>query len=81
MSVNDAVDVSERTFFRYFANKEDLALSFGKDGYEALLAELATRPRAEEPLTALRNAFRESLLAAHMRHLHGPALSGHWNTR
>jgi AcrR family transcriptional regulator len=64
MSVNDAVDVSERTFFRYFANKEDLALSFVKDGCEALLAELAelaARPPAEEPLTALRNAFRESL--------------------
>jgi AcrR family transcriptional regulator len=59
--ITDAVDVSERTFFRYFANKEDLALSFVKDGYEAMLAELAARPPAEEPLTALRNAFRESL--------------------
>ena len=59
--ITDAVDVSERTFFRYFASKEDLALSFVKDGYEALLAELAARPLAEEPLTALRNAFRESL--------------------
>jgi AcrR family transcriptional regulator len=59
--ITDAVDVSERTFFRYFANKEDLALSFVRDGYEAVLAELAVRPAAEEPLTALRNAFRESL--------------------
>ena len=59
--ITDAVDVSERTFFRYFANKEDLALSFVRDGYEALLMELEARPSAEEPLTALRNAFRESL--------------------
>jgi AcrR family transcriptional regulator len=60
--VTDAVDVSERTFFRYFASKEDLALSFVRDGSDALAVALAARPAAEEPLTALRNAFRESLL-------------------
>jgi AcrR family transcriptional regulator len=60
--ITDAVDVSERTFFRYFANKEDLALSFARDATEALMRELAVRPAAEPPLTALRNAFRESLL-------------------
>lgn len=61
--ITDAVDVSERTFFRYFASKEDLALSFAKDGTDALLAELSARPPAEEPLTALRNAFAQSLRA------------------
>ena len=60
--ITDAVDVSERTFFRYFASKEDLALSFARDATNALLRALAARPGAEEPLTALRNAFRESLL-------------------
>jgi len=60
--ITDAVDVSERTFFRYFASKEDLALSFARDATEALMRELAVRPAAEPPLTALRNAFRESLL-------------------
>ena len=59
--ITDAVDVSERTFFRYFANKEDLALSFVKDGRELLLEALVARPTAEEPLTALRNALQESL--------------------
>jgi AcrR family transcriptional regulator len=59
--ITDAVDVSERTFFRYFANKEDLALSFVQDGAAALLEALAARPPGEEPLTALREAFRESL--------------------
>ncbi|HWG02221.1 MAG TPA: TetR family transcriptional regulator [Trebonia sp.] len=59
--ITDAVDVSERTFFRYFASKEDLALSFAKDGTDALLAALNARPAAEDPLTALRGAFRESL--------------------
>ena len=61
--ITDAVDVSERTFFRYFASKEDLAVSFVRDATDALLRALATRPAAEPPLTALRNAFRESLLA------------------
>ena len=59
--ITDAVDVSERTFFRYFASKEDLALSFVRDGADALLEALAARPPGEEPLTALRRAFRESL--------------------
>ena len=59
--ITDAVDVSERTFFRYFASKEDLALSFVRDGIDALLRALAARPPGEDPLTALRQAFRESL--------------------
>src|SRR5215469_6310008 len=59
--ITDAVDVSERTFFRYFANKEDLALSFVRDAREVMLKALAERPAGEEPLIALRNAMHESL--------------------
>jgi AcrR family transcriptional regulator len=59
--ITDTVDVSERTFFRYFASKEDLVLSFLKDRMGIFLGALAARPLAEEPLTALRNAFRDSL--------------------
>jgi AcrR family transcriptional regulator len=59
--ITDAVDVSERTFFRYFANKEDLALSFVRDAREVMLKALAARPAEEEPLIALRNAMHESL--------------------
>jgi AcrR family transcriptional regulator len=59
--ITDAVDVSERTFFRYFAGKEDLVLSFVRDLLEVLTTELAARPPAEEPLVALRNAFRLSV--------------------
>jgi AcrR family transcriptional regulator len=59
--ITDAVDVSERTFFRYFASKEDLALSFIQDRLDRFLSALAARPAAEEPLTATRNAFHDSL--------------------
>jgi len=59
--ITDAVDVSERTFFRYFASKEDLALSFVRDGAATFAAALAARPPEEEPLTAARAAFHISL--------------------
>jgi AcrR family transcriptional regulator len=57
--ITDAVDVSERTFFRYFANKEDLAVSFMRDAARGLIEALEARPAAEEPLVALRNAMRQ----------------------
>ena len=59
--ITDAVDVSERTFFRYFANKEDLALSFARDHADALLRELTARPLSEPPLVALRNALHAAI--------------------
>jgi AcrR family transcriptional regulator len=59
--ITDAVDVSERTFFRYFASKEDLVLSFVQDGLAGFAAALIARPAEEEPLTAARNAFGDSL--------------------
>jgi AcrR family transcriptional regulator len=60
--ITDAVDVSERTFFRYFAGKEDLVLSFVGELTDAFLRQLASRPAAEPPFTALTNAFTASLL-------------------
>ena len=59
--ITDAVDVSERTFFRYFANKEDLALSFAKDHTDRLMRELVVRPLTEPPLVALRNALHAAV--------------------
>jgi AcrR family transcriptional regulator len=52
--IADAVDVSSRTFFRYFASKEDVALTFQEEQYQAMLAALAARPADEPVLTALR---------------------------
>ncbi|GAA3117565.1 TetR family transcriptional regulator [Streptosporangium carneum] len=53
-----AVDVSPRTFFRYFATKEDVALSLPHHGQEVMIAELAARPAEEPPFTALTQAMR-----------------------
>lgn len=54
--ITDAVDVSERTFFRYFASKEDLILSLMGEAAALLTSELAARPAREDPFTAMRNA-------------------------
>jgi AcrR family transcriptional regulator len=56
-----AVDVSQRTFFRYFAGKEDVALSFLAEYDEILITALAERPAAEPPIVALRAALHVSL--------------------
>ncbi|MGD0256083.1 MAG: TetR family transcriptional regulator [Acidimicrobiales bacterium] len=59
--ITDAVDVAERTFFRYFASKEDLALFFVRQEMDRFVEALAARPADEKPLTAMRNAFSLSL--------------------
>src|SRR5690349_4456662 len=58
-----AVEVSPRTFFRYFASKEELALAPLDQQVAAMLAALAARPAAESVLTALRAAAVEVLEA------------------
>lgn len=55
------VDVSPRTFFRYFASKEDVALSMARDGQEIFLAEVTARPDDEPPHQALSQAMRSML--------------------
>lgn len=55
------VEVSPRTFFRYFASKEDVALCLTADEQEMFLAELVARPRSESPFTALSQSMRAML--------------------
>ena len=50
-------DVSRRTFFRYFASKEDALLSDHPRALAELRRALGGRPDDEPPLTALRHAF------------------------
>jgi AcrR family transcriptional regulator len=51
-----AVEVSPRTFFRYFTSKEDVALAPLNQQLAAMLAALAARPAGESVITALRAA-------------------------
>ncbi len=54
--IADAVDVSSRTFFRYFASKEDVVLTFHDEQLATMMEELAGRPADEPVMTALRHA-------------------------
>ncbi|GHH63895.1 TetR family transcriptional regulator [Kitasatospora indigofera] len=49
-----AVDVSQRTFFRYFANKDEVALAVMADAEDYFIECLRGRPAGESPLQALR---------------------------
>ncbi|MDL4821319.1 TetR family transcriptional regulator [Actinomadura opuntiae] len=57
--IADAVDVSSRTFFRYFASKEDVALTFQEEQTRAVMTALAERPPDEPIMTALRRTVVE----------------------
>ncbi|MDT0611154.1 acyl-CoA-like ligand-binding transcription factor [Streptomyces lancefieldiae] len=48
--------VSKRTFFRYFASKEDVVVQFLTDMGTGMSVELTARPGAEPPSVALKNA-------------------------
>lgn len=52
-----AVDVSQRTFFRYFATKEDVALSLLTHYDELFVAALRARPAGAAPVAALSAAL------------------------
>ncbi|MBB5911624.1 AcrR family transcriptional regulator [Nocardia transvalensis] len=56
------VEVSKRTFFRYFTSKEDVAMAPTQDLWTAFLAELETRPPGGDGL--LLDLVRDTLVAA-----------------
>ncbi|MDK9499053.1 TetR family transcriptional regulator [Streptomyces katrae] len=58
--ITDTVEVSQRTFFRYFANKEEVAFAVQDVVESHFLAALRTRPASEAPLEAMRNAVLAS---------------------
>jgi AcrR family transcriptional regulator len=53
----ERVEVSPRTFFRYFDSKEDVVIGFFDEMGEELRAILAARPPGEPPFMALRHAL------------------------
>ena len=61
--IADAVDVSSRTFFRYFASKEDVVLTFQEEQFAAVLEALASQTADLPVMTALRKASVEVLRA------------------
>jgi AcrR family transcriptional regulator len=55
--IADAADVSRRTFFRYFARKEDVIVAWKQQMAEELRAALDERPDEEPPLDAAHRAL------------------------
>jgi AcrR family transcriptional regulator len=51
-----AAGMSRRTFFRYYASKEDVVVRFLAEMKTIVVTELAARPAAEPPSVALRHA-------------------------
>lgn len=58
--IADGVEVSQRTFFRYFSSKEDVVFVLQDETQQHFLDAVRRRPAGEAPLRALRNALDAS---------------------
>jgi AcrR family transcriptional regulator len=54
--IADAVEVSSRTFFRYFGSKEDVVITLQTRQFDDVYDEFERRPADEPVITAMRNA-------------------------
>ena len=61
--VVDEVEVSKRTFFRYFASKEEVAMAAETELWDAYIEEVESREIHGNVLTALREALSATLEA------------------
>ncbi len=52
-----AADISRRSFFHYFASKEDVVFAWHEESTAALIAAVAARPADESMLAAAENAI------------------------
>ena len=57
--IAEAVEVSQRTFFRYFAGKEEAALALQELAVARFVDAVRERPADEAPMAALRQAVLE----------------------
>ena len=55
-----AAGSSPRTFFRYFATKDEVVLDYERRLHERLLVAVRSRPQKEGPVEALRQAYIET---------------------
>ncbi|WP_311203279.1 TetR family transcriptional regulator [Streptomyces gossypii] len=58
--ITEAVDVSQRTFFRYFAGKEAVAFAVQDEVESRFYDAVVARPPGESPARALRNALNST---------------------
>jgi AcrR family transcriptional regulator len=58
-AISEAADVSPRTFFNYFASKEDALIGEDPESAERLKAAIIARPTDETAFQAVRAALRE----------------------
>ncbi|MFE4535732.1 TetR/AcrR family transcriptional regulator [Streptomyces scopuliridis] len=58
--ITDAVEVSQRTFFRYFASKEEAAFAVVDMVENKFVDSLRARPADETPFEAMRNAVESA---------------------
>jgi AcrR family transcriptional regulator len=63
--IAEAVEVSQRTFFRYFAGKEDAAFAVHRIAEAHFIQAVRERPPYEAPLEALRQALLEGWHTIH----------------
>jgi AcrR family transcriptional regulator len=55
--IASAADISRRSFFHYFASKEDVVFAWHEESTAALIAAVAARPANESMLSAAENAI------------------------
>lgn len=59
-----AAGISARTFFRYFASKDDIVLDLASHLHERLLSAFEQRPPSETAVEALRTAYKQTSVVA-----------------
>ncbi|CDH23602.1 TetR family transcriptional regulator [Xenorhabdus bovienii] len=57
--ITEKVDISTRTFFRYFSSKENVVLDYQEAENKDFIVALSNRPQSESVITALRHAAVE----------------------